>query len=261
VADDQFKRILDLHLGNSSSLTFKENAISYLVGRVVPLSEASSFVEGLPLDNDQLLEYGIPSLLEVILLLNPKSTYEAIDKVRRRLDRTIDKSLENVTINGQPGYRVKIMWSIELGQADKDMFKGTPYEEKRRIALNEVLQPGYTLLACIKGLDIGGITSPIFPFGRVTYKGRDTQFYVVWALERQEFWVVLEPSYVDLDNPDGYVPPHERRKKFLGMKDPFSVGRLSGLMDGSNELRLEVLSTSGFGFHDVVRLDGTMQLV
>jgi hypothetical protein len=76
------------------------------------------------------LKYGIPPLHDDICQLSSTSTNEEIDKVINRLRRGIDKSLEDITINGQLQYDIRIMGTDQFGHPDAPT-------HNLKIALNE----------------------------------------------------------------------------------------------------------------------------
>jgi hypothetical protein len=82
---------------------------------------------------------------------------------------------------------------------------------------------------------------------------------VVWALARQEYWITLSPDFQEYDA-DQPALPFKRYDILPGTEDRLLVGRLSGSFK-SNEVMLEPLSDTGFSHHNVVRLNGTIELV
>ena len=79
--------------------------------------------------------------------------------------------------------------------------------------------------------------------GELTNKGKGTEWLVVRALDRNEYWVIFNPMFRDTPN-GGPVDAKERVAHFPESEIVLSIGVLSRLFE--NEVSSSILCTNGF---------------
>jgi hypothetical protein len=258
------EEVMELLLATAGLLMLPEEQIKAIAatGQATE-TEARSLVEKLPLNSTQLLEYGVCPLSQKVSQIDLQSTRKDIKEFNHRLEAGIDRNIDDITINGRSGYSIEFIGSIEYGDPDKNLSDSSPYIPALEIYRDNI--PAETLLQGITGLLLhDGTSCPVLPIGLLEYNGKkndeDAEFFVVWEVKSQKYWVILDPK-LKL-GPDTYATPYERQARFPGTQDYMSVAVLSGpLLEEGTRLELEIVADKGFGYHRVVGLNGTMELV